>query len=87
MKILVYYGKHENIYWLADTDERQVAAFEKLFVILDGLCCYGDSVRPQLLEQARSGNIGAIKQLLYGRRHCEYERWDFIDASDPMQAD
>lgn len=82
MRILMYRGKHERTYWLADNKERLEAAFKKLFKILDDFCCYDDDV-PGIVA-ARGGDINAIRAILYKRKHCEYECWDLISADDPL---
>ena len=54
MRILVYHGKHEDQYWLADTPERLEAALRRLFTELDELGCYAeDEFRSLTLEKAR----------------------------------
>jgi len=83
MRIMVYHGKHEKVYWLADSKERLEAAFRKLFEILDDFCCYDDDV-PEIAA-ARSGDIKAIAKILHDRKDCEYEGWDFIRADDPLE--
>jgi hypothetical protein len=84
MKILVYNGKYEKIYWLADSKEQLEAAFKRLFAILDNLCCYDDDVPG--ITAARNGDIKIITKILQERKDCEYEGWDFIYADDPLDA-
>ncbi len=72
-KVLVYYGKHENIYWLVDTPERRVKAFSELFKILDEMGCYDDEV-PNI-ESARNGDSRAIIRVLQDHQVYEYEEW------------
>jgi hypothetical protein len=82
MRILVYRGKYEKLYWLAGNNEQLQAAFKKLFAVLDNFCCYDDDVPG--IAAARNGDIKVIEKILHERKDCEYEGWDFICAADPL---
>jgi NTP pyrophosphatase (non-canonical NTP hydrolase) len=86
--VLVYYGKHDQSYWLADTAAHRDAAFKILFGMLDGDQCYEDEDEKHLAK-ARAGDIRAIRGLLESRRNCEYEEWELVDVDvvDPVGAD
>ncbi len=84
MRILIYHGKHEDQYWLADTPERLEAAMRKLFVELDELGCYAeDEFRSLAIEKAREGDARCVCHVLESRKGCEYEDWDLEEAYDP----
>lgn len=87
--ILVYHGKHGDMYFDATTDAAETSSWDKLFNILDDNCYY-DSIDESLkdpklfntpeeerLLSARKGNIIAIMELLYNRADYEYEGFNF----------
>ena len=61
MKILVYYGKHGDEYWMADTPEQLEAAMRGLFASLDECDYYEDEDHA---EKAREGDLETIKCIL-----------------------
>lgn len=81
IRILVYYGKHGDQYWVANTSEQAAKAREALFRQLDEEGCY-DGEDIEFLKKARTGDIQHIAVLLGSRRECEYERWAYIVAMD-----
>lgn len=85
MQFLIYFGKHGNEYWLADTPERLEAALRKLFTRLDEWGCYesGNLGEPDWLDKARAGDLKSIRWLLEVRQDYEYERWELEEAVDP----
>lgn len=84
MKILVYYAKNDNEYWLADSPEQQRAAMQQLFKTLDELSCFDDISFEKMLERARSGDHTAIKAILDECKGVEYTNWQIVDAVDPL---
>jgi hypothetical protein len=80
MKILVYFGKHGDEYFLVDTPERLEAALRYLFKLFDEWGCYSDDEED--IVEARAGNARAIRWVL--ERHCdyEYEEWRIETALD-----
>ena len=80
MKILVYYGKHGDEYWMADTPEQLEAAMRGLFASLDECDYYEDEDHA---EKAREGDLETIKCILYRHSDREYEQWDIKEARNP----
>jgi hypothetical protein len=74
--ILVYYGRYEDEYWLADTPAQKEASLRRLFKFLDDLGCYVDD--EDFIQEARAGSIHAITQILKIHNRREYESWDFL---------
>jgi len=83
MKILVYHGKYGREYWVVDTQAQMNAALEALFNQLDGYGFYADIEDDDDLAPARAGNLKDIFSILSRRIHCEYERWEIVEAIDP----
>ena len=84
MRILIYHGKHEDQYWLADTPQQLEAALRKLFTELDELGCYTeDEFRSLTLANAREGDARCIRHILESHRFHEYEGWDLKEVADP----
>ncbi len=83
-QILVYHGKHGDEYWLADTPEREAAAYLALFKLLDEWHCYEDYDEPVIAE-ARAGNWKTARSILRGRCDYEYEGWHLEVATDPCE--
>ena len=81
MKILIYHGKQDDEYWLADTPERLNAALRQLFQRLDDWHCYEDGEAG--LAEARAGSRKAIRRILDRHNGWEYECWDLQEATDP----
>ena len=81
--ILVYHGQHGDQFWLTDTPERMEAAQRKLFTQLDDVWTCYDSDQERL-DEARAGDIEAIRFILETRRNDEYEGWDIEAALDPL---
>ena len=82
MKILIYYGKHGNQYWMADTAQRLDGAKRRLFDQLDEMHCYdeAENCNAAMLRAAREGDINIIRQLLNAHNGDEYETWDIVEA-------
>ena len=78
MKILIYYGKHGNQYWMADTARRLDGAMRQLFDQLDEFHCYEEveDCNEAMLRAAREGDIGVIRRLLDAHNGAEYETWE-----------
>jgi len=81
MRILIYYGKHGEQYWLADTKKRTQQAQRALFDQLDAEGCYEDD--EPFLEMAREGDPEVIDCILTSRQTCEYECWDYEELIVP----
>lgn len=81
VSILVYHGKHDDEYWLADTPERLKTAQRQLFKRLDDWGCYEQE---EGVTEARAGDIRAIRWLLNRHEGYEYEGWDIEQATDPL---
>jgi hypothetical protein len=77
MKILVHPAKYGDRYFLVETQEQLEATFRYLFKMFDAYGYYRDE---EHLEEARAGDIRAIKWLLEIHRDCEYEGWDIDEA-------
>lgn len=82
MNILVHHGKQDDDYYLANTPARLKAAQRCLFKQFDDAGYYENEDLDHL-AQARSGNIQAIRGILYSRINGEYESWEIVSAIDP----
>jgi hypothetical protein len=82
MKILIYYGKHGNQYWMVDTARRMDGAMRQLFDQLDEMHCYEDveDCNEAMLRAARQGGISVIRRLLDAHNGAEYECWEIEEA-------
>lgn len=91
MKILVYDGKHDQAYWLADSPKQETAAFRRMFELMHELEYY-ESVPPEAGKErdlyllAKDGDDKSLKKFLQMRRNNEYEDWYFVYAEDPIEA-
>jgi hypothetical protein len=86
MRILKHTGKYNSQYWLADNPKRTKAAFQILFNQLDKwFNFYIREKDIKNLELARRGNADSIAIILYKHINDEYERFEFIDVSDPLK--
>jgi len=79
-RILVYYGQHDNDYWLIDTPARRVGAMRELFKQLDKKGFYVDEDESHV-ALARLGDPHAIEGILNSRRCFGYEEWEIKEAS------
>lgn len=82
MKILVWYGKHGEEYFVA-SDERKALKF--LFTIIDEEYGYYepeymDKEDVALYEKAKTGNVRDIHRFMLSRNGHEYEGWEFHNA-------
>jgi len=81
MKILVYKGKHGDVYFDA-TDS--ASAFCAIFNYIDGLGYYGEDRMPvhdwEQVKMARAGDLIATRDLLRKRRRHEYEGWSIVSV-------
>ncbi len=88
VKIIIYHGKHGDVFWLADTRLRAAEARKKLFRQLDKNGCYARE-GINLLGSAREGDDRAIEIILLERAYCAYERWEYeyveVLSDEPME--
>lgn len=82
MKILVWYGKYDEEYFVA-SDPRKALKF--LFTIIDEEYGYYnpedmDDKGSALYEKAKTGNVRDIHRFMLSRTGHEYEGWEFHNA-------
>lgn len=87
MQILVYKGKHGELYFNASGPCVKAWAFLALFKHIDDMGYYGRDWIPsyewQLVESARNGDKTAAYHLLLRRRKHEYECWTLEPLIEP----
>ena len=89
MKVLIWKAKHDDVVFLAGTEEQELAAYLTIFQIMeengDYECCPPENARHKTLyKKAKSGDATAARQLLRERKDYEYESVYEHEATDPL---
>lgn len=82
MKILIYEGKYNDIYFDVSTPEKEQRAYLALFNFMDKVCGYYQRLdcpdQTLALNGAWAGKWKEAKWLLQLRRDYEYEGWTIV---------
>jgi hypothetical protein len=87
MKILIWRAKHTNVYYNASTEEKELAAYLKVFKEMqeqgDYECCPPTGEARALYKLAKQGDGTAVRKFVHSRRHYEYEGTDIEEVIEP----